>query len=196
MKMKDDAASLVTGILMLSEVERKNNEAKRQQQYRNDELSEENSNLQEENQAAKKKNNALKADNNDLLDDVQNLSLQNRALYEKAVELQDEVDEYKLLLCKPMAEIAQKHGNFQETYEKQMQIMADWMVSQKAFKELAIRFGLEKGLSVENVIEKANQMKIDVLNSENDLSHNTNIAGSMIVTPERAKKIKDKLNSK
>lgn len=201
--MKDDAASLVTGILMLSEVERRNNEEQREQQYRNDSLSAENSTLSEQNKKALAKNIALKEDHDDLLDDVQTLNIINRELvaknqriYDKGIKLRDELDEYKLLLCKPMSEIAARHGKFNETYEQQMELIATWIVSQKAFKELAIQFGIEKGLSAKEVIDLAAQKKLDVLDSKNEPSHNTNIAGSKIITPERAEKIKAKMNGK
>jgi len=198
--MKDDASILVTGILIQSEIERKNNQAKREQQYKNDELSHENSVLEEEKKSVVKKNVALKEDNEDLLDDVQNLHIINRdlreknqGLYEKAVELQAEVNNFKYLLCKPMAEIAEKNGNFKETYEKQMELMATWMVSQKAFKQLAIEFGAEKGLTTDEVIEMGKDKEIDVLESNNDEANNTNANNSSIIRP-KIEQLKEKYN--
>ena len=99
--------------------------------------------------------------------------------YEARVEqleqqLEQQANQYEALLCKPMLEIAQHNGNFKATYEAQMQIMADWMVSQKAFKELAIQFGFDKGLSPEKVIEMGYDAEIDVLENKHDPSHNTN----------------------
>lgn len=82
--------------------------------------------------------------------------------------------EYEELLAQPMHVIAQQHENFKETYEEQQTILADWMVSQKAFKELAIQFGAEKGLPVQEVIEMGKDKKIDVLEDKNDPSHKTN----------------------
>ena len=93
---------------------------------------------------------------------------------EKKKKLEQEVEAYKQLLCKPMMEIAEKSGDFQKTYEQQMQVMADWMVSQKAFKELAIEFGFEKGLSPEEVIGKGREKMLDVLENNNDPEHGTN----------------------
>lgn len=82
--------------------------------------------------------------------------------------------EYEELLAQPMHVIAQQNENFKETYEEQQTILADWMVSQKAFKELAIQFGAEKGLPVQEVIEMGKDKKIDVLEDKNDPSHKTN----------------------
>ena len=87
---------------------------------------------------------------------------------------EDTAEEYEQLLCKPMLEIAHQNGDFKQTYEKQMEIMADWMVSQKAFKELAIEFGFDDGLQPEEVIQMGKEKKIDVINNNNDPSHKTN----------------------
>lgn len=96
---------------------------------------------------------------------------------------------YEDLLCKPMHEIAQKNGKFQETYEAQMTLMANWMVSQKAFKELAIEFGLEKGQSAEETIQQGFAKKIDVLENKHNPSHNTIVGDSPIIGPRRQKLI-------
>ena len=95
-----------------------------------------------------------------------------------------------------MLEIAQQYGNFKQTYEKQMEIMADWMVSQKAFKELAIEFGFDDGLQPEEVIQMGADKKIDVLEDKHDESHNTNVGDSTIINPHRDKLIKKYNESK
>ena len=105
---------------------------------------------------------------------IQQNQIQNIELQNKIEELEEEVDEYRKLLCKPMLEIANQNRNFKATYEAQMQIMADWMVSQKAFKELAIQFGFDKKLSKDEVVQMAKDKKIDVINGNNDPLHNTN----------------------
>lgn len=92
-------------------------------------------------------------------------------------QLQAENQYYRSLLCQPMSVIAEKDKNFKQTYEKQQQLMADWIVSQKAFKELAIEFGFEDGLSVEEVVEMGNKKKLDVLDNKHDPKHGTNANG-------------------
>lgn len=200
--MNDNAYGLVTGILIQSEIERRNNEVLREQQSQNNELNEEKSKLHEQNEIAKKKNNILAEDNEDLLDDVQTLNIINRdllekniGLYNKALDLQAEVDEYKLLLCKPMAEIASKHGNFQETYEQQMELIVNWMVSQKAFKEIAIQFGLEKGLTADEVIEIGHEKRLAVLDNQNNPEHKTN-ASDVPAIVARIPKLKRQVKGK
>jgi hypothetical protein len=97
-----------------------------------------------------------------------------RAAERKIRELEGQVEDYEILLCKPMHEIAAVNGKFKETYQEQMEIMANWMVSQKAFKELAIQFGYNQGLEIEKVKEMAVTRKLDVLESRNPEKHGTN----------------------
>jgi len=89
--------------------------------------------------------------------------------------------EYESLLSQPMHIIAEQNANFKETYEEQQTLLADWMVSQKAFKELAIQFGVEKGFQPSEVIEMGLDKKIDVLEDRNDPSHNTNVGDATLI---------------
>lgn len=99
--------------------------------------------------------------------------------------------DYKSKLSKPFLEYAERnHIDYKEAYEKQQEEIADWMVSQKAFKELAIEFGLEKGLAPQEVIEKGFSKEIDVLNDKHNPEHNTNVGNSKI------KPYRDKLKAK
>ncbi len=95
-------------------------------------------------------------------------------LYNQHEALKAENEYYKSLLCKPMLEIAQANGDFKKTYEEQMAFVADWMVSQKAFQELAIELGEKQGMSVEEIITKAETKTDGVLNKEHEESHGTN----------------------
>lgn len=101
----------------------------------------------------------------------------------------DEAEEYSDLLCKPMYEIAARNGNFKEIYEEQQTIFADWMVSQKAFKELAIQFGFEKGQSAKETIQQGLDKKIDVLMDKHNDDHNTTVGDSTIIGPRKQKLI-------
>ena len=179
--MKDDAANIVTGILIHGEIQRRNEEIRIQQEYKNRKLNEENEKLQKKQSNIEEEHNQIKEANAILDDDARRLRINNRALFNKAQELQDEVDEYKILLCKPMQEIANKNGNFKETYEKQMELMAEWMVSQKAFKELAIQFGQKQGLSSDEVIQMGNEKKLDVLDNKHNSEHGTNANGIPLI---------------
>ena len=116
----------------------------------------------------------------------------NKELFQAAMKYKEEAEYYQKLLTKPMAEIAQANRSFKETYEAQMELLADWMVSQKAFKELAIQFGIEKGLTSDEVIKMGLDKKIDVLENRHDVSHNTNVGDSVYIGP-RVDKLKNKL---
>ena len=101
----------------------------------------------------------------------------NKELFQAGMKYKEEAEYYQKLLTKPMAEIAQANRSFKEAYEAQMELLADWMVSQKAFKELAIQFGIEKGLTPDEVIEMGNTKKIDVIESKHDSAHGNNANG-------------------
>ena len=117
---------------------------------------------------------------------------ENEELREHNAILQHDNEYYSRLLAKPMAEIAAENHKFKETYEKQMELLADWMVSQKAFKELAIQFGIEKGLTPNEVIQMGLNKNIDVLESNNETSHNTN-ANNSSIAKHHIDKLKNKL---
>lgn len=116
-------------------------------------------------------------------------------LQDEKKELEDEADQLRLLLRQPMQEIANKDRFFQATYEKQMEVMADWMVSQKAFKELAIQFGCKQGFTAEEIIQQGQKIKISVLENKHDPKHNTNAGDSTIIGP-RIEKLKGKFFAK
>jgi len=122
--------------------------------------------------------NSIQAKNNSLNSQINQQD-------EKIKKLEQQVEYYRQLLCKPLGAIAENNDNFKKNYEEQMETMADWMVSQKAFKELAIEFGLEKGLKLEGIIQMGNKKELDVLNDKHDPSHNTNVGDSTIIGPRR-----------
>ena len=122
----------------------------------------------------------------------QQVSRELQNLREQVSVLSEDNKYYSKLLAKPMAEIAQANRSFKETYEAQMDLLAEWMVSQKAFKELAIQFGIEKGLTSDEVIKMGLDKKIDVLENRHDVSHNTNVGDSVYIGP-RVEKLKNKL---
>ena len=98
----------------------------------------------------------------------------NKELFQAGMKYKEEAEYYQKLLTKPMAEIAQANRSFKETYEAQMELLADWMVSQKAFKELAIQFGVEKGLTPDEIRDMGIKKESDVLLNNNNPSHKTN----------------------
>ena len=98
----------------------------------------------------------------------------NKELFQAAMKYKEEAEYYQKLLAKPMDEIAKANRSFKETYEAQMELLADWMVSQKAFKELAILFGIEKGLTPDESRDMVMKKRSDDLLNNNNPSHKTN----------------------
>lgn len=77
--------------------------------------------------------------------------------------------------------------------KEQQEVLAGWMLSQKAFKELAIQFGGQIGVEVEEVYEMGLDKEIDVLESKHDPKHNTNSDNSTIISAH-AEKLKEKFH--
>lgn len=93
-----------------------------------------------------------------------------KATEEQLAKTQNELNFYKNLLSKPFAEIALHHEGFRSSYEAQRELIASWIVSQKAFKEVAIDLGKNFGKEAEEIIELAKEARINVL--ENKTVHN------------------------
>lgn len=82
-------------------------------------------------------------------------------------------DYYKDLLTKDFHEIAKvSGGTFLENYHEQQTILGNWMVSQKAFKELAIKYGLESERSKEEIIAEGMATKSKVLDNQTEHDNN------------------------
>lgn len=110
--------------------------------------------------------------------------------------LKQEVEYYKQLLSRPMQVIAEHNGDFKKTYEEQQTLLADWMVSQKAFKELAIQFGAEKGLEPNEVIDLGKDKKIDVLEDKNNSLNKTNANDAPEIISKKEKLMEEYLKDK
>ena len=119
----------------------------------------------------------------------------NKELFQAAMKYKEEAEYYQKLLTKPMAEIAQANRSFKETYETQMELLADWMVSQKAFKELAIQFGIEKRLTPDEIRDMVIKKRSDVLLNNNNPSHKTN-SSDLTTMQEEVNKLKLKAKLK
>ena len=113
----------------------------------------------------------------------------NKELFQAAMKYKEEAEYYQKLLAKPMDEIAKANRSFKETYEAQMDLLAEWMVSQKAFKELAIQFGIEKGLTPDEIRDMGIKKKSDVLLNNNNPSHKTN-SSDLTTMQEEVNKLK------
>lgn len=72
--------------------------------------------------------------------------------------------------------------DLRQAFEDQQLLLAEWMVSQKAFKELAIELGREKGWTVSEVIGRGNDKKPGVLNDGHEQAHGTNGSGIPLIS--------------
>jgi hypothetical protein len=67
-------------------------------------------------------------------EEANRISSRASSLEQENARLQEENDFYKNLLSKPMAEIARENGDFRAAYEKQQELLKNWMQSQQAMK--------------------------------------------------------------
>ena len=132
------------------------------------------------------------AQNDGLIKKTQKLNDQNQHLQEVIranklgsnsyiEDLEDDNDKlkaenqfYKNLLTKPMHEIANLNGDFKETYQEQQIILGEWIVSQRAFKEIAIKLGIKAGRTKEDIIQEGMEAKVKVLNNQTEHDNNFN----------------------
>ncbi len=105
----------------------------------------------------------------------------NSALQEEADDLmsinnrlRQQVASYEKLLTQPLNVIAQHNTTFSQNYREEKELLANWMVSQKAMRELAIQAGLALGLTKEDVSQLGLVSKINVLLNKNDPSIGNN----------------------
>ena len=84
--------------------------------------------------------------------------------------------------------IAANNRDFKKTYEIQQELLASWMVSQRAFRELAIEFGLPTGRTREEIInEGVTTVKEKVLNNQTKHKNNAETSELMSKYSERLK---------
>jgi len=97
---------------------------------------------------------------------------------------QQEVESYKQLLASPLHEIAKANGSFKQTYDAQQQLLAEWIMGQKAFKETAMQLGIQVGKTPEEIQQIATQNANAVL--ENRTEHGNNSTTSPLLAEHAA----------
>lgn len=188
--MKIDTGSVVAGILIHDELQRQSEDKQRRKSLEESlahasVLAEQKKSaekvLADQNILAEKKHKKLEGELSDAEDDFEDLRQRGVAWMNHANALQAEVENYRQLLRGSMREIASRNSDFKVTYDQQMELMADWIVSQKAFKELAIRYGALQGIGSEEVINIGMNLRTDVLGNKNVPTHRTNAEDSEVV---------------
>ncbi|MHA6897997.1 hypothetical protein [Ralstonia pseudosolanacearum] len=114
--------------------------------------------------------------NHDLKEKVKNAEDINNILRLRAEKAeaaakaaQQEVQAFKQLLARPLQEIAEANGDFKKTYELQQELLAEWILAQRAYKETATALGMQVGKTAEEVQQMASQNANAVL--ENRTEH-------------------------
>jgi len=101
-------------------------------------------------------------------------------------------------LTQTNASLLKENRALKKAYNELSELMAEWIVSQKAFKELAIQFGYEKGLSKDEVFLMSLEKEIGVIEGKHNPEHNTNANKSNTVRPYieklKQKNQKDKIS--
>lgn len=117
--------------------------------------------------------------------------------YQKEKSFTDEIlalknrnQELENLLSRPLKQIAQEHPAFKNNYEAlinaykevQDEILAGWILSQKAYKETAMQVGIEAGKTPEEIKEMAKKNEEVVLNNQSEIDQGNNASTSKILT--------------
>ena len=101
----------------------------------------------------------------------------SKNLVEENKRLEEENEFLRELLTRPMSEIAKENGLFREAYHKQQEAQATWMVSQRAFKEIAMKYGIQAGKSVEDIALEADKAEEQVLTDSTKYGNNIGKGG-------------------
>ena len=100
------------------------------------------------------------------------LSLRVERLENELRQSKQEVQVHRALLSRPMKEIADVSSDFKKTYELQQQMLAEWILAQRAYHETATKIGIEVGKTPEDIRQMASQNANAVL--ENRTEHGNN----------------------
>jgi hypothetical protein len=181
--MDDNSGTILTGLYLYGEAQRKAQDAQYEADSRNKALVESADELQALNEKAVSLNGELE-------DEISSLRRQRNHIYQEFIKERD----YRNEIVDKHDALLEENIKLKSERESQMLLLADWMVSQKAFKELSIQYGLMQGLSVEEVLIQGKKKELDVLESKHDVAHNTNADNSSVIKP-RINQLKEKIIS-
>lgn len=111
---------------------------------------------------------------------------ENAALMIELNKYKQQADEFRSLLSRPMKEIADMSGDFKKAYELQQQMIAEWILAQRAYKETATSLGLLVGKTPEDIKELASQNANAILE---DRTEHGNDASSIPLLADHASAI-------
>lgn len=171
---KDNAANLVTGILLLSEVEREAAERGREAEH-----------LRSERESAAREAEEAQAK-------VRKLQQQARVDYEDSLDdLEQQRHQFAHLLGLPLSEIATRtqgmNPAFQRNYEALLVEKDEHVVAAKAFKEISFRLADKLGMPYAEVLAQHEELKSDVIAKTLPPEHLTNLVGGSEVRADAIK---------
>lgn len=108
----------------------------------------------------------------------------------EAKRFKKERDFYKDMLAKPFAEIAAQDGRFRDNYEKQQEMLADWIASQRAFRELAMKYGKLAGKTPEEIKAEGLATEAIILEGQSAFGNTVNEATKVAVKRKKAREEK------
>ncbi len=104
----------------------------------------------------------------------------DKATADEILALKNKVKSYEELLSRPMKEIAKANSDFKKTYEQEQNVLAQWILGQRAYKETAIQLGMSLDMTAEQVQKMAAPNFTAVLENRtqhgNDASTNPTLA--------------------
>lgn len=110
---------------------------------------------------------------------------------EEILKLKNKNKKLEELLSRPLKEIAQENAEFKENYEilieAQKEIIADWILSQKAYKETAMILGMQLGKTPEEIKKMAESNEDVVLNNNSTIDDGNNASSSKTLSNHAAK---------
>lgn len=92
---------------------------------------------------------------------------------EIAKELENEIAHYKNILSLPLAKLVETgYSDYKTAYAEQRQIMSQFVIENKAIKELCHEYGLQLSKSVDEMNEDYENAQDRVLNQESEFGNN------------------------
>ena len=104
--------------------------------------------------------------------ELERLQKQIQKISNDLQEKENEIENYEILLSKPMLEIAENNVQFKETYLQEQSLLAKWIISQHAFKELAMKYGKELGKTTEDILQETEIAKEKVTSGKSEINNN------------------------
>jgi hypothetical protein len=111
--------------------------------------------------------------------EAEELAYQVRKLKKDLAAKENENEAYKNLLSRPMKEIAEVSGDFKKTYEVQQQLLAEWIMGQKAYRETAMQLGMALDMTPEQVQKVAAPNYTAVLENKTNFGNDGNESATL-----------------